>query len=550
MSESELFKDHPIAAVGLSAVQADEGMDATAELQQFESAIRDYSLNRLGVDWALVERLGTALAARRCDLKVYGYLLIAVFCANSTDDDASPFVALGAGLHALGDVIEKGWERCTPRLPARRQAQLKWLSEELSIPVRDRPPRPREVPALLACAEEAERVGELCGQALGLNYPLLRELRAALAAHKPPPPPEPPPAAKAPAAAKSTPPPPAEAPLKVSANTPVTPITPVTPVTPATPAASSTAAAPALPSNPASLSREALEDSLAALVTFLAAQLRAESMADPAPYWLLRALRWAGHDALQDARTREIVANKYQTVLPLPPDHRNLMKQLPARLADGQHAEVLAECEELFATYPLWLDLQRFAAAALAALGATTARAVVVNQVLLLTARCPEVVRFRFSDRDATPFASAETLDWLQAEQRTGTGGIGPPAAGPAEVPLPDELAPAVSELQKLIGQAGSAQRRFELQLQLGEVLLAKQRSDIAVPLIDSLLAAIDTYRLTDWQPELCERALRLAVRTGRAAALGEPRRAALWGRLCQLSPSAALILGPEILSE
>lgn len=538
MSESALLKDHPLAAVGLRAVQADEGADVTAELQQFEAAIRDYSLNRPGVDWALVERLGTALAARRCDLKVYGYLLLAAFYVNATDDEGSPFVELAAGLHALGDVIEKGWERCTPRLPARRQAQLKWLSEELSIPVGARKPRPREVPALLACTEEAERVGELCGQALGLNYPLLRELRAALVAHKPPPPPEPPPAAKAPAAVKSAPPPPIESPPKVAANAPTIA------------AASSPAAAPALPSNPSTLSREALEDSLAALVTFLAAQLRAESVTDPTPYWLLRALRWASHDALQDARTREIVGNKYQTVLPLPPDHRNLMKQFPARLAEGQHAEVLAECEELFATYPLWLDLQRFVAAALAALGATTARAVVVSQVLLLTTRCPEVVRFRFGDRDATPLASAETLDWIQEEQRAGAGGASAPAAGPTEVHLPDELAPAVSELQKLIGQAGSAQRRFELQLQLGEVLLAKQRSDIAMPLIDSMLVAIDTYRLTEWQPELCERALRLAVRTGRAATLVEPRRAALWSRLCQLSPTAALILGPEILSE
>lgn len=538
MSESELHKDHPLAAVGLSAVQADEGADVTAELQQFESAIRDYSLNRTGVDWPLVERLGTTLAARRCDLKVYGYLLIAAFCANLDDADASPFVALGAGLHALGDVIEKGWERCTPRLPARRQSQLKWLSEELSVPVQARPPRPREVPALLACAQEAERVAELSGQALGLNYPLLRELRAALAAHKPVPPPEPPAAAKAPPPARPAAPPPLAAPPQAPAAAPVAP------------AASNAATAPALPSNPSSLSREALEDSLAALVTFLAAQLRSESLVDPAPYWLLRALRWASHDTLQDSRTREIVANKYQTVLPLPPDHKNLMKQFPARLADGQHAEVLAECEELFATYPLWLDLQRFAAAALSALGAPAARAVVVSQSLLLTTRCPEVVRFRFSDRDATPFASAETLDWLQAEQRTAAGSAGPSATGSQETPLPDELAPAVSELQKLLAQAGSAQRRFELQLQLAEVLLAKQRSDIAMPVIDSILAAIDTYRLSEWQPELCERALRLAVRTARAATLAEPRRAALWSRLCQLSPATALLLGPEILSE
>lgn len=546
MSAHELLIDHPLAGVGLSALAAAEGAEGSADLQQFESAIRDYSLNRTGVDWALVERLGAVLAGQRCDLKIYSYLMLAAFSANAADPDGSPFMALGAGLHALADVIEKGWERCTPRLPARRQTQFKWLSEELASAVRSRPPRPAELPMLLACLEEAERVAELAGKALDLTYPLLRELREALAAHKPAPPVEPPPAPK-----PAVPPPPKVVPAPAPAPPAVIPPQPAPADTaPATPAATGGSERKE-PVSPSSLSKEALEDSVAEFVTVLAAQLRAESLTDPASYWLLRALRWAGHDLLREERVREIVANKYRTVLPVPPDYKTLVRQFPARLAEGQLADVLAECEELFATYPLWLDLQRFTAIALDALGATTARHVVRSQVQLLLLRCPDVIGFRFSDRDETPFADSDTVQWLQAEQQLGRpeSAASGQAASPQGISLSDELEPAVRELQKLIALAGAAQRRFELQLQLGELLLARQRSDIAMPIVEALLAASEAHRLAEWQPELYERALRLAVRAGRAAELPEPRRAALWSRLCQASPAAALSLGPESMS-
>ena len=91
---------------------------------------------------------------------------------------------------------------------------------------------------------------------------------------------------------------------------------------------------------------------------------------------------------------------------------------------------------------------------------------------------------------------------------------------------------------------------KVELQLQLAELLLTAGRSDIALPIVEALMAAIKTHHLIDWQPELCERALGLAVRTGRAAELEKSRRARLWTRLCQLSPATAILLGPELSSE
>ena len=113
---------------------------------------------------------------------------------------------------------------------------------------------------------------------------------------------------------------------------------------------------------------------------------------------------------------------------------------------------------------------------------------------------------------------------------------------------LPDGLTAGVQHLQKALSQAGTGRRRFEIQLQLAELLLTHQRSDIAMPLIEALLAAIEVHHLIQWHPELAESALRLAVKTARAAELEAPRRATLWSKLCQISPAEALQLGPEPL--
>jgi type VI secretion system ImpA/VasJ family protein len=291
-----------------------------------------------------------------------------------------------------------------------------------------------------------------------------------------------------------------------------------------------------------------MEDQLASLVVQLASQLRADSPIDPAPYWMLRALRWAGHDLLRSEQVAEVLANKGRAHIPLPEGHGRLMKEIPRRLGAGQHADVVAECEELFAMNPLWLDLQRFIATGLEAMGAEQARAAVRAQVSLLLRCCPQIAELRFSDRDGTPFADAETLRWLEGEQTGGSRDLAVSVSPAASEQVPEGLLPGVQFLQKQLAQAASGARRFELQLRLVELLLSNERSDIAMPVVEQLLGAIDTHRLVEWQPELCQCAFRLAVRTARAAEVDAARRMALFGRLCQLAPADAVQLGPESL--
>ena len=68
--------------------------------------------------------LAIAVAARRIDLKVYGYLALAAFNSEKELEDGEPYQQLGAALYALSDVITHGWERCKMCIRDRHYAVL------------------------------------------------------------------------------------------------------------------------------------------------------------------------------------------------------------------------------------------------------------------------------------------------------------------------------------------------------------------------------------------------------------------------------------------
>lgn len=534
----ETIQSCSLAQIGKSAAQFPGVFDGESTLQQFNQVVSEYSSNKLGLDFACVERLGTELATRLPDLKVYSYLFLAAF--RNESHDAARYVKLGALLLSLADLLAspESVQKLSPKSDSRRQGQLQWLSAELALFLELSPPKPSEATAFLACKQIAEQVAEQAGSAFGLNHPLLRELRETLKKQ-----------------AETLPPPPVEEPAP-----PLAPAAVPAPVAalPA-PAVRETAPPPLAPAiaptvnvqDVATLEIEEVDSQLAELVIRLAAHLRSESIDNPAPYWMLRALRWSGHDLLRRERIAAAQLNKGKTDLPALQGHARLKKELTQRLAAGQCEDVVSECEELFAQSPLWLDLQRLLAEGLAALGSNRALLAVQREVALLVKLCPELPELRFADRDATPLADAETVAWLQKIGSGSSDSPGPsaPTSGTAvggEAKLPEDLIPAVKQLQLRIAQSGTGADRFALRLQLAELLLVRERSDIAMPVIEQLLGDIETHRLADWQPELVQKSLRLAVRVARAAEQEPLTRRALWNRICQVAPADALELGPE----
>lgn len=559
--------DQLLAGLGKAALVSAEADADVAALADFSSAISGYSEAR-SADWRKVRELATALAPARPELRIFCYLALSAFCdERERGAEGAPYRALAAVLSSLADLIEGGWPRCLPRAPKARDNQLDWLSRELAWVLKERPPAAKEAEAFLLCIDMAQRVGDLHGQATGVSYALFRDARVALADHRPavdeilraraaaP-------ATASKAAGASSPVPAQSEPLvpasgSAASGAPATLSTPVAtqPLGPAVTAGPQPAAPSGAPVDVGQLDPEEAEDALAALVVRVAAQQRSRSLTDPAPYWMLRALRWASHDFLRRERVQEFAVAGYRTPLPPPPGHAALLEESPKWLARGEYARVLEECEEVFAQSPLFLDLQRLIALALEGLGATAARQAVGAQVVLLLARCPEVIRFRFGDFDSTPMAGAETQTWLEGEAARGLGahpggpapsGTGAAVAAPLDAPLPTDFMEGVAFLQQCSTRAQHRQEQFEIELRLCEFLLRHDRRDVALPIARSLLDRASTHRLAEWRPDLLTRALRIgyqAAQTDESGSAGFAERQEFFVQLCQVSPQDAVDL-------
>ena len=324
-----------------------------------------------------------------------------------------------------------------------------------------------------------------------------------------------------------------------------------------------------------------MERELAVLIERLTAVQRQEDIASPTPYRLLRAVLWSG--------AREPAGDKQdKTRLPPPPPHQ--LKKVASPVGDSAQKEVIRETEELFRTYPLWIDLQVRVVRALDSLGAREAGDAICRELSGLLSRLPGLSKLKFSS--GTPFASEETLLWLSGECARRAGAVSTAVAGPGtpvssvpppaptasapatpvvsapvtiayapveiprgltslddEEPVPEALGAALVVLHNRELRSGSPRRRFELRLQMADACLKHSRIDLAGPLVDVLTKDMETHRLEQWDPELAVLVLRQKLSVERARPTGEEGRrlrSDLWGRICLLNPAEAVALGSE----
>ena len=130
---------------------------------------------------------------------------------------------------------------------------------------------------------------------------------------------------------------------------------------------------------------------------------------------------WSGQRLLTQERYQSIAGDKARLVtkdtgtrhrsgMPAPAPH--VGQRISGALKAAQHRVAVKVCGEAFRDFPLWLDIQRWTAEALAGLGAGDALRVVTQEVQGLVARFPALPRFLF-DGDI-PYANDETLSWLE----------------------------------------------------------------------------------------------------------------------------------------
>ena len=292
--------------------------------------------------------------------------------------------------------------------------------------------------------------------------------------------------------------------------------------------------------------RSDAEGRIAAAAKFL----RAENAADPAPYLLLRGLRWGE----LRARAGEVDPR----LLAAPPTE--LRARLRGLLIDARWAELLEAGEDVMAT-PYgrgWLDLQRYVLTACAGLGSHFDQVAASIQGALrgLLRDVPQLTTMVLMDD--TPTANAETLAWLANQN---LGGEVLPDAPLQRAPTMDgrgsghgvflramekvragEPEKAIELLINQSFQERSARERFMRKSEAAKIMVDIGRQAIALPILEDLAREIDAHTLEDWEAgETVAQALGLLYRCIRVTQGDTAQTQGLYLRICRLDPIQAM---------
>ena len=298
------------------------------------------------------------------------------------------------------------------------------------------------------------------------------------------------------------------------------------------------------------------DDAIARVVS-AARFLQGENQYDPAPYLLLRGLRWG---ELRAAGT-EID----QTLLAAPPS--GLRQDLKRLSLEGNWTEVLEAAEKGMGMEcgRGWLDLQRYVGRACYELGGSyePIRGAVISGVRGFLADYPRLPELTMMDD--TPTANAETIAWLKeyvvvapapAEAQYApapyeSDGDGA-SAGAEAAPDTFELAMAAARtgrpregiemLMREMAQERNGRARFHRKVQMTQLCIGTGHDAIAMPILRELAAEIERRKLEDWEsPELLAQPLALLYRCLAKADGSEEERQKLYSWICRLDPLQAM---------
>ena len=291
-----------------------------------------------------------------------------------------------------------------------------------------------------------------------------------------------------------------------------------------------------------------------------AAYLRKKEPFSPAPYLLLRGLRWG------ELRTSTRLSDS--TLLEAPSTD---LRQQIKRLALNKKWSELLEAGEQALAQPgsrAWLDLQRLSVAACAALGPEyqPIATAIQSELRALLNDLPELLDATLLDD--TPAANPETKAWLQG---LGTPAPLPPpeeeatdeapahsngiptwlaSAADAYVLAKDALAAGQAEkafaLMRIeIARQRSGRRRFRRTMQMVELAMTAGQDGIAQPLLEDIATTIENHKLDAWEdPELVASDLLKLMRYSKKIQGSSSDKQKLFERICRLDPVQALNAG------
>jgi type VI secretion system protein ImpA len=293
---------------------------------------------------------------------------------------------------------------------------------------------------------------------------------------------------------------------------------------------------------------------LVAQVAGVAATLRVKEPYSPAPYMMMRGLRWG------DLRAASALADP--AMLEAPPTE---IRQQIKRLAMQEKWKDLLETAEAVMALPCsraWLDLQRFVVEACVALGSNYNDIAVAirSELRCLLRDVPHLLDATLMDD--TPAANAKTREWLQ-EILSEPGGTSPNLS---EAPLDDPQAPrwqkkftdasvlarealrigqgdkAIDIMNQELVRQRSARARFQRRLQFVETCVAAGKDLIVQPMLEDMLTTIDTHKLEEWEDKAYLAAALITIaRASKKIQADAKEKQKFFERICRLDPAQAL---------
>ncbi len=291
-----------------------------------------------------------------------------------------------------------------------------------------------------------------------------------------------------------------------------------------------------------------------------AAFLRKREPLSPAPYLLIRGLRWG--------ELRGVTSLIESPLLEAPPTE---LRQQIKRLALAKRWAELLEAGEQAMAQPgsrAWLDLQRLSVAACNALGKEylPIATAIQSELRALLNDLPDLLDATLLDD--TPAANPETKAWLQglsaiphtapaeeteaAEARAHRNGA--PAwlasAVDAYTLAQDALASGQEEkafaiMRAEVGRQRSGRRRFRRMMQTVELAIAAGKDTIAQPLLEDIAVTIENHKLDAWEdPEQIAGDLIKLMRYSKRIQGNAGEKQKLFDRICRLDPVQALSVG------
>ncbi len=290
-------------------------------------------------------------------------------------------------------------------------------------------------------------------------------------------------------------------------------------------------------------------------VAAAARYLRTADPFDPAPYLMIRGLRWG--------ELRKAEGGVEPRLLAAPPTATRT--RLKGLLLDAKWEALLESAEEVMAS-PFgrgWLDLQRYVFTALDGLGSqfSAVEASIKGSLRALLIDLPDLPDLTLMDD--TPTANRETQRWLREEGLLG------PLSEEEQARFESDAAPIaagrdVSERARDKVRGGQPQKAIEMLMAAADqekgvrgrslrraeaaaVMVDHGLANVAEPLLRDLIALIEELRLAEWEsPETIAVPMATLYRCIHKLGGDEGEKEELYLRVCRLDPMQAILFSTD----